>query len=513
MSLHNLLEWLKQNRKKLLVWGSGIFLACVLFSAFILPIIIKSQAEKGILQATGRVARIESVRFNPFGMTLTLQGFKLLEADAKTPFVQFGSLRVSLSSASLFRFAPVVDELSLDKLQVGLVRTAANRYNFSDILDRLAAQPKKEKSGTPRFSINNILLQGSSIDFDDRAVTGAKKHTIRDLQLTIPFISTIPYLSEQYTDPKFAAVINGARFSFNGKSKPLAKSMETDLNIKLTDLDLPHYLAYLPAQIPLKLHSGKLSLDLAVAYRIFQNKKPELTIKGLTRLDEINVKEKSNAALASFKRLDVVSKEVELFSRKVLLQQVALDGLALQVERDSAGKLNFQRLLPAEPATSKTVKKTVKKEDSPPLQLLVEKLALTNGTVSFHDKQPAGGFKSRLQAFTIKLSNLSTTANAQSRYEISFNGDSAEKFAAAGTAVLAPLSATSRFDLSGIKLQRGWPYLQNLLTAPVKGNLSLEGKAAFTAQDGVSVQDLALHLKILQPIMATKTVPDSPAWI
>ncbi len=37
--------------------------------------------------------------------------------------------------------------------------------------------------------------------------------------------------------------------------------------------------------------------------------------------------------------------------------------------------------------------------------------------------------------------------------------------------------------------------MQNLLTAPVKGNLSLEGKAAFTAQDGVSVQDLALHLK------------------
>jgi outer membrane protein OmpA-like peptidoglycan-associated protein len=128
---------------------------------------------------------------------------------------------------------------------------------------------------------------------------------------------------------------------------------------------------------------------------------------------------------------------------------------------------------------------------------MVENLALTGGTVLFHDKQPAGGFKSQLQAITVKLSNLSTVANAQSSYEISFNGDSAEKFAASGTAVLSPISATSQFSLSGIKLQRGWPYLQNLLTAPVKGNLSLEGKAAFSSEDGASVQDLAVHLKDL----------------
>lgn len=495
MSLHNLLEWLKQHRKRLFAWGGGIFAAFVLFTTLVLPIIIKSQAEKAILQATGRVTSVEKVRFNPFGMTLTLQGFKLLESDAKTPFVQLGQLRVSLSSTSVFRFAPVVDELSLDKLQVSLVRTAANRYNFSDILDRLAAQPKKEKSGTPRFSINNIALQNSSIDFEDRAVAGGKKHTIRDLQLAVPFISTIPYLAEQYTDPSFSAVINGAKFSFNGKSKPLAKSMETNLNLKLTDLNLPYYLAYLPAQVPIKLDSGKLSLDLALTYRIHQNKKPELMIKGLTRLDQISIKEKNNAALASFKRFDVVSKEVELFSRKVLLQQVALDGLAVQVERDSTGKLNFQRLLPAESAAPKTVNKSAKKEDSPPLQLLVENLALTDGTISFHDKQPAGGFKSQLQAITVKLSNLSTAANAQSTYEISLSGDSAEKFAASGTATIAPISATSQFSLSGIMLQRGWPYLQNLLTAPIKGTLALEGKAAFTAQDGASVQDLGVHLK------------------
>lgn len=495
MRLQKLLEWLKHHQKKLILWGGGTLLTLILFLTLVLPIIVKNQAEKGIFKALGRTAKIETVRFNPFGMTLTINGFRLLEPDAKTNFVQLGRLRVSLSSTSLFRLAPVVDELSLDKLQVNLVRTDANRYNFSDMLDRLAAQPKKEKSGSPRFSINNIALRDCSLDFDDKAVTGGKKHSVRDLQLSIPFISTIPYLAEQYTDPKFAAVINGAQFSFDGKSKPLAKSMETNLNLRLTDLDLPHYLAYLPTQTPVKLSSGKLSLDLSMIYRIHKSKKPELLIKGLTRLDEINVREKNNAAFTSFRRFDVVAREIELFSRKVTLEQVALDGLALQVERDSSGKLNFQRLMPKQAPTNKKTAKPAKKDDTPPLQLLIENLALTDGTVIFNDKLPAGGFKAKLQSINAKLSDLSNAANAQSKYEISFNGDNAETFTASGTAVIAPVSATSQFSLSNVKLQRGWPYLQEMLTTPVKGTLALKGKASFTAQDGASVQDLGIHLK------------------
>lgn len=495
MKLISLYAWLRQHKKQLAAWIGGSFLVCILFSVLVLPVIIKRQSVKAIFTATGRTSDIESVQFNPFGMTLTVTGFKLFEPDGKTVFVQLGRLRVSLSSATLFRFAPVVDELGLDKLQVSLIRTTANRYNFSDIIERLAAQPKQEKGRTPPFSINNILLKDSSIDFDDRAVKGTKKHTVRDLQLAVPFISTIPYLAKEYTDPKFEAVINGARFSFSGKSKPMHASMETDLDLKLTDLDLPHYLAYLPVNVPLKLDSGKLTLDLKLAYLVHKNKKPELFIKGLTRLDEISVTEKNGAALASFKRLDVVSRKLELFGRKLTVQQIALDGLALQVERDSSGLVNIQRLITSLPATSGPDKKTLKNETAPPLQLLIENLALTGGTLLFRDKQPVGGFKAALQAFTVKIVNLSTVPGAESSYQVAFNGDNAESFAASGTATLSPISVTSQFTLDGVKLQRGWPYLQNLLTRPVKGQLALNGKAAYTEQDGASVSDLALQLK------------------
>lgn len=495
MNIIKLIEWLRRHRTRLVLWCAGIFLAFILFSVLLLPIIIKNQVEKAILETTGRKAVLENISFNPFGMTLTAKGFNLQEQNSKTLFVQLDSLRVSLSSASLFRFALVVDELLLDNLKLHLVRTADNRYNLSDILERLAAQPQKKQTDTPRFSINNITLKNSSIDFDDQSVTGGKKHTVRDLQLAIPFISNIPYLAEKYTDPQLAGVLNGARFSFNGKTKPLHKSMETHLVLKLTELELPDYFAYLPAQLPIKLESGKLTLDLNLAYRIHKDKKPELVITGLTRLDEIMIKGKSSEPLASFKRFDLQAREVELFSRKVTLQNLAVDGLALHVERDSSGNLNFQRLLPPPAAKPKADQKTPQKASAPPLQLLVENLALTGGTILFHDKQPAGGFKAGLQAINVKLTNLSTTTDAQSNYEISFSGDHDETFTASGTATLSPTSATSQFALGNIKLQRGWPYLQEILTAPVKGDLALEGKASWSPQDGASVQELKLHLK------------------
>lgn len=503
--LHKLVTWIQGHRKSLLLWGSGSLLAILLFSVLALPPIIRSQAQKAIHKVTGRVATIEKVSFNPFGMTLTVQGFTLFEPDRTAPFVKFRQLRVSLASSSIFRIAPVSDELSLDQLQLQLVRTAENRYNFSDILDRLAAQPKKEPGKPLRFSLNNILVQNSNILFDDQAIKGGKKHTVHELELAIPFISNIPHLAEKYTDPRFSAVVNGARLAFNGKTKPLHQTMETDLHLKLHALDLPHFMPYLPAQLPVKLTSGTLTIDLQLAYKIHQNKQPELLIKGLTRLDRIAVQEKNHAPLASFNSLELQARNIELFSRTVALQQIALDGLKVLVDRDSSGRLNFQRLAPpAQTAAKKPVPAQKVVKDEPLLKLTVDNLAVTNGSLQFVDQQPKGGFKAALQDVTLKLANLSNARDAACQYAFSMKGDQGEQFTAEGTAVLAPLSADAQFSLNSLQLQRGWPYLQELLTVPIKGNINLEGTAAFKPDDGVSVKNLGLHLKDLAADYGTK---------
>lgn len=487
---------LQHHWKRLTIWGGGTVAVILLFMVLILPGIVRNQAEQGIAKALNRKASIAKVRIDPFGMTATIQGFCLYEPDGSTPFVELGQLKASLSLASFYRLGLVTDELSITKPRITLVRTAANRYNFSDILEHLAKQPKPEKKSEARFSINNISISDGSIDFDDRAVTGGKRHTIRDLRLTIPFISNIPYLAEKYTDPKFSAVINGAPLRFEGKAKPLAKSMETTLNLNLDRLNLPYYLAYLPAEVPVKLEKGTLTLDLAVTYRVHASKQPELIINGLTRLDNLNVTEKNGSPLASFTRFDLQAKTIEVFSRLVDLERISLDGLTVHASRDEQGKLNFQRLLPPENPKQKSEPKK-DEQAGPPLKLKVAKVALNNATLSFSDRQPKGGFKAVLSEINVKLANLSTDKDTKSTYELALKGDGGERINASGTATITPLAATSSFALSDIKLQRGWPYLQALLTKPLKGTLGVQGAAEFTATDGLNAHDVTLTLQDL----------------
>ena len=489
------LDWLQQHRKKLTLWGGGTIAVLLLFSVLVLPGIIRSQAEKGIYKALNRKASIDRVRINPFGMTATIQGFRLFEADGSTAFVELGQLRASLSLASLYRFALVADELSITEPRIRLVRSAANRYNFSDILDHLARQPKTEKKSAARFSINNISISNGNLEFNDQAVAGGKKHSIQDLQLAIPFISNIPHLAEKYTDPSFSALVNGAALRFEGQAKPLAKAVEATVQLKLDRLDLPHYLAYLPAEVPVKLNKGSLTLDLAVTYRIYASKKPELLISGLTRLDGLDVIEKNGAALASFKRFDLRAKAIEVFSRMVELELVSLDGLHLQASRDEQGRLNFQRLLPPPQPEKQPAKK--KDDSGPPLTFKLARAELRNGSVAFSDRQPKGGFKARLSEINATLADISTAKDAISSYELGLKGDNGERFNAKGTAVITPLAATTTFNLSDLKLQRGWPYLQTWLTRPIKGSLGLSGAAEFTAADGLNAHDISVSLQNL----------------
>jgi len=151
MELKTLITGMSQRTRKLAFVAIGLIIALLLFSMLVLPVIIRQQAEKQILAATGRVATISSVRFNPFGMTLTIHGLRLMEPDRSTPFITFDRLRLSLSSMSIFRRALIVDELLLENPKLLLVRTVPNRYNFSGILDRLAKSRKGDRLCNPFF--------------------------------------------------------------------------------------------------------------------------------------------------------------------------------------------------------------------------------------------------------------------------------------------------------------------------------------------------------------------------
>jgi flagellar motor protein MotB len=474
-----------QKYKKPVLILAGILAAIVLFAITILPLILRNQAVKAIKEASGRPVRIEKVSFNPFSLTVTVSGFGI-DDKGGSPFVGMEKLRVSLASVSIFKRALVIDEVTIDSPSISFARLATNSYSFSDIIERLKAPPKKESKGEFRFSINNISVHNGSLNFDDRAVDGGRKHSITNLEVAIPFFSNIPYLAEKYTNPKFSAVVNGAAFSFGGKVKPLSKSMETSVRIDLKQLDLPHYAAYAPHKIPVNLASGTLSTDVEVNYKVSADKKPELNLKGSVRLDNMAFNLRDGRSLLKIPSLQIDASRIDLFTRQFAFNTILLDGLEFFASRDGKGEWMYSNLLPkSEKTKSDKSEKTV---------VSVASFIIKNGSVHFSDAVPPGGFRTTLSEIDVTAQNISTAADTKADYEFSMLLDNEANFSADGNFSIAPLAATLSAELRDIKIQKGWPYLAQFLTAPVKGTLGTSLDLTYN-KDGLKVENGKLLLK------------------
>lgn len=465
------------------LWSVGTLAVILLFIILLLPGILCNVITDKIEEATGRKASIGRISLNPFTWSAEVSDFRLAEKNALKTFVSFSSVRVKLSPASLTKRAFIVSRLRISNPRVHIVRTAANRYNFSDLL----SGKKSKKDSSPLFSINNIEIGNGSVDFLDQATGKATAHAIRQMKLSIPFVSNIPYLADIDVAPQFSAIINGARFSANGRLKPLAKSLETSAIITIRELDIPHYLAYLPLTTPITFSSGTLSTTTQVTYRVSTTAKPEVTLTGALKLENIRMKDRRGEALLALDSGLVRINQADVFARRFDLAALKTAGLEVFLERNAQGRWTWQQL--QGPAT---VAPPAEKKASPKPILIVSSIRSTGGKVHFLDRVPRTGFKTDLSALDLAVKDLSTQKNGKAAWDISFRTQRKETVALNGELTLAPLSVSAQLKASGLDIEGYYPYLADRLRTPLTGKLDTGAVITFNSEEGLKVNDLSL---------------------
>ncbi len=246
--------------------GLGLLAAVLLlaaFGAFVLPDVVRSQAEQAVAERFHRRFTIDSVRFNPFTLTLTIQGARLYEPDGQTLFAGFDSLEAGASLTSLWHLAPVLRQLHVVNPTVHIVLEAPHRYNFDDLLHAAPAQEKSAR-GPAGFAIHNILVDGGSILLEDRPRQAT--HRVTDLQLAVPALSTIPSEAQEAVEPVLNARVDGSAVSFRGEGLPFAPQPRLRAHLDLIQVDLPRYLDYLPSALPADIAAGRMDLHGDVAF-------------------------------------------------------------------------------------------------------------------------------------------------------------------------------------------------------------------------------------------------------
>lgn len=483
------------------MWFTGGWLLLWLLAWLAVPPIARTQIERHASEALGRSVTVSRVEFRPWSLEATLHGLAIASRDGKSSQVQIACIYIDAELQSLWRLAPVVDAVQVDDPVIRITRTAAGEYDFDDVLARLAQQPRPEddKSPPPRFALYNIALQGGAIDFDDRVVDAT--HTLRDLRLDIPFLSSLSADREVKVTPRLAFELNGSAFDTAAQSTPFAQTRQTDLSLKFQDFDLAPLGGYMPKSVPVRLKAGMLGADLTLDFA--QADAPQLKLSGGVQLQAGEITDAAGQSLLDFTDLRVALKDVRPLDGLVDIESIDLSGAHASLRRTAAGALDLPGVEQKTDAAEAAKAPPASAEPQAPWQLRLARLALHDASVDWLDASLPGGKaawkadKLQLQATAIALpfkDPLQFRASAR----LSGGGAKGEAARLAVEGQATDVQARAAVSLRGLPLAMAAPYLAGVLKPELSGmldadlGLAKDGSALVAQVAQLSIDRLAL---------------------
>ena len=469
----------------------ALALVAAAFVAWVLPGLAKREASKQFEQATGRKLAIGDISIHPFTWEVVIRDLSMSEVGGTGTFASFKRAEARVGLASLWRGAPIVSKVRLEEPKFNVIRTGPNTYNFSDLIKYLLVP-------VPSLQLNDVAITGGAIDIHDRALPKEEHHTVRNGELIVPFLTTIPDQASEVGNPRFSAIVDGAPLVIEAQVRGLPKAAEVSAEVDLRDLSLPVYLAYVPAEFPVEVESGKLTVKGTASYRISKEHGGEAGWDGTVTLSEIEIAEQGGPARLAVDSVVVRSRATNgerrglrledgsLEIRKVAvpfggkdgmsvgllafqgakfsgkehqldLASVALEDAHVRVSRDRKGTFSpqtiadgFVKKLPrAKPATP----------GEPPVQFRIARVEGKGIDIAFTD-----GTRKELPAFSITgghflVQDLAGPGIGKMPFEFNAKWGKDTTIRGKGWAVPTPLAADVEFQISGFDLVSAGPYL------------------------------------------------------
>jgi acylphosphatase len=456
---------LRPRLKKILIGLILFFVVFTLVGFFGLPPILKSILTKKLSENLHRSVTINQIKINPYALSIAVRGLTVKDKDSSETFVSCEEIFLNLQSLSALRKALILSEIRLKQPFIKITQHADRSYNFSDLIEKKETKPpEKEKSKPLNFSLNNIKIENGSIDFLDESKQ--KKHTVRELNIGVPFLSNIHYYVETYVQPSFSAKINGTPYTIQGKTKPFADSRESSFDINIDDLDIPYYLAYVPTKMNFKIVSAFLDTQLRISFIETKDKKPSVTVTGNVSLKKIAVDDGRKKSLLRLPLFDITIAPSEPLSKGIHLSKVSIQSPELEIRRDEKGRLNVSSLLPEKKERKPIPEKAM---ESAPFSLEIDEMQMTGGKISFSDHTPSGPVTITAKNFDLRVENISTAKNSKSKLSLSLLLDKKGKISTTGSIGIDPITAELKMDMKGIEIGSFQSYFTDKVKVAVTG--------------------------------------------
>jgi len=285
-----MLSILKKIGKILVRVIIGVFVFCLFLVYIVIPIgspwLIKWQGTKLL----SHPVQVRSVWFNPFAMSLTIKGLKILDAD-KQLMVGFDRFWANASFLSLLKKQYRIESLGIDGLNVNVVLLPDNQVNLLVLVPKQAQAPAQAlpsqptgltvpnststvpngKNGPqlPVAFVDSIILKNGQVTFTDKAIAPGFTTRLSAMDLNITGVSTLPDC--QVKTIFKSSLDEKGTVNIESLIKPFVQPLQMEATFSLNNYAMRALTPYVGKYTGHAVKEGG-KLDVRVNYRIADNK-------------------------------------------------------------------------------------------------------------------------------------------------------------------------------------------------------------------------------------------------
>jgi hypothetical protein len=468
------------SRRRWFTRGAIALVIYAVIGFLIVPAIVKWQLRKQLPALTQRVAVVETVRMNPFALSLTVRGLALTETNG-TPFAAFDELYVNFQLSSLFRQAWTFREIRLTHPTANVLRLADGSFNFSNLASAETPPATNPPSPPPPLLIHSLVVTNAVISFADATTPRDFRSDYGPLHLALADFTTRPDRDGTYSF--VVTTEEGESFSWAGSISinPLRSSGQFELH----GIPPGKYGPYLAHFATVRVERG--TLDLGAKYRVDASVQPlelEVTNATVSLRDLLVIPPDRDVTLLGIEQFQITNTWASLTGRVARVGLVELAGGEVFISRETNGQPTLLNYLIVPPGELEATASPEPAEAGPPNELPwrfdVDELSVTRFALALEDHSTAGGAELGLEDLALNVKGVSNQSNAPLVVALSFlwRGGGSVNLTTRGT-VLPPALDTS-LAISNFALAPLQPYVgQHLNLIVHSGELSVAGAARF----------------------------------
>lgn len=390
--------------KKALKIG-GIVLASLLAIVVVILLflgpIARGVVQKYDEQIIGRQVEIGKLKVNLLTGNARILDFHLKEADAKTDFVSFDTLDVSIRLRKLLKSEVDIPHITLAGPDIRVIQYDST-FNFTDILEHFSSDTTDTSSSSWKIGLYNIRLSQGRICYKDE--NRDKEWTLNNLHLKVPGI----YLDGENNTDAGLSLAFADHGSLTTKVQYNMGSNDFEVRLNIQEFALGNLLPYLTDMLAINGLKGDFTGDIHVKGNL--DDILNLDIDGNVRVDGLNVSDAGKQEIASLKRLDIGIGRINPQQNIYELQQIHVDGFSSHFDTYKDGSTNFSKLFVESAAEENPAgEETAKPADTAapaPMQLLVKELKIENTRFTYNDHSMEDLFSFPLTNIRVKAENL-----------------------------------------------------------------------------------------------------------